>query len=369
MMKIVQSLDLFPKFGDDIRQKTSSGGILAVLSFLIMGIFFSMRFDAYFYSPISHEFVINSFSLPFSSGRVVDPSKLPKMDINFDIHLRNLPCAYIHVDVIDTIKESDLNAEGRVRMERYDKDGELINMKHFPKTEKPPPANYCGPCYSMKSGCCNTCKEVRQAFKSKARPLPPIATIEQCTREGYDQELRAMINESCRVHGTLTVHRFPGTFHIAPGDSIEGGGEHDVAYERLGLNITDFNLTHEIKHFSIGIPLKNGFFPIDNTLEVQKHKGRMKMFYYIRAVPYGESGNSFSIGVSKYQNYRGNHSKKYPGVFFSYDISPIGIVQGEKPSLLLFLSDIMSILGGVFAIATFVDSVVFHCLPEFSKLE
>ena len=43
--------DFYPKFSDDVRQRTKSGGILALISFALMIILFYLRFDAWFNSP------------------------------------------------------------------------------------------------------------------------------------------------------------------------------------------------------------------------------------------------------------------------------------------------------------------------------
>jgi hypothetical protein len=323
---------------------------------------FSLRFSAWSAAPLKQKFIVNTPQLPFSTGRIIDPDHLPKMDINFDVTTHNVPCSYLHVDVYDNIKESDDSIESRVKMVRLDKSGNVINKKAYPKNQAKPKEGYCGSCYGMKSGCCNTCTDVRKAFKAKAKPLPPIATIKQCVDDEYINELKTMINESCRIHGTLTVHRSPGTFHIAPGDCHEEG--HDHYYEDIGVNMDTLNMSHTINHLSFGAPLPNSFNSLDKHREYQVKKGRMKMFYYLRVVPVGDDGKSFQFGASSYQNYRGNGSKKYPGVFFSYDVSPIGVTNVPKEPLMDLITEMMSILGGIFAIATFVDAMLFRCVPE-----
>lgn len=353
--------DFYPKFDDGIRQRTASGGILAIISFLTMVILFYLRFDAWISSPPVQRFIVDTPQLPFSEGRRVDPTRLPKMDINFDIFMKHLPCSYLSIDIIDSIKETDNSVEGRVRMERFDSLGNPIFAKPHPKNEEPPPADYCGPCYSMKSGCCNTCKEVRKAFKAKRKPLPPIASIEQCAREGFLDELKAMVNESCRIHGSVEVHQHPGTFHVAPGDTYDAADSE--SFGKLGVNVTQFNMSHKINHFSIGVPRNRGFYPLDGRTENQKKSGIMKMHYFIRAVPIGLGGRKFSISASSYQNYRSSHSTKFPGIFFSYDISPIAVVEESKRSVMEFLVEISAILGGVFSIASFIDAMAFRCLP------
>ncbi|EAX97147.1 MGC83277 protein, putative [Trichomonas vaginalis G3] len=348
-----------------MRSRTNSGGIIAVLSVISMVILFILRFQAWTNSPLTQKFVVNTPQLPFINNRIIDTEHLPKMDINFDIMMKHIPCSYLHVDVIDNIKESDESYEGHVRMERFDEKGNPILKKSYPKNSsvtKDP--GYCGNCYGQKSGCCNTCKEVRKAFKANNRPPPPIIHIQQCVDEGYKEELIAMKGEACRVHGTLTVHRAPGTFHVAPGESYNINGEHDHYYEDLGINIDEMNFSHTINHFSIGMPTANSYYPLDGHTEIQQKTGRMKMIYFLRAVPINLDGRVFSFGASSYQNYRGSNSTKYPGVFFSYDVSLIGIVSSQNSSLMDLVTELMSILGGVFAIATFLDMLSYRLYPD-----
>jgi hypothetical protein len=362
MKPFIQSFDFFPKFSDDVRQKTSSGGVIAVLSLIVMGFLSYERFMAWMTRPPTQRFVVDTQPLPLSSGRKLDPNRLPKMDINFDILMLHMPCSYLHIDVIDVIKEVDESVQGRVRMSRFAPNGDPINEKPHPKEDPPPLPGYCGSCYSVRSGCCNTCKEVRAAFKAAHRPLPPIATIEQCAHEGYIDALKAMVNESCRVHGSLAVHQHPGTFHLAPGDSYSSKQGKEDAYDKLGVDIGSFNMSHRINHFSIGLQQAKGYYPLDGTQQTQAKVGRLKQYYFVRAVPIGIGSRHFSIGVSSYQNYRGNHTAKFPGVYFSYDVSPITVVEVSDLSFVNFLVEISAILGGVFAIATFLDAMLSKCL-------
>jgi hypothetical protein len=315
--------------------------------------------------PALQRFVVDSPPLPFREGRKIDPTRLPKMDIKFDIFLPHLPCGFLHVDVIDTIKESDDTAHGRVRMERFDRNGRPIFAKSAPT---PNVTEACGPCYCTNSTCCNSCLDVRRTCRRKRRPLPALDSIEQCVRERYVETLKSIVNESCRVHGSMAVHLHPGTFHVAPGDSYDCAHDHVHPYEKLGVNVGLFNLTHTINQFSLGLPQRKGHFPLDGTQMVQSRRGRLKMFYFVRAVPIGTGAKQFSIGASSYQNYRGKTSTKFPGIFFSYDISPISVVQEQEVSIMQFLVEVSAILGGVFAISTFIDGIAFRLAPDEPKL-
>jgi hypothetical protein len=353
-MRLIRALDFYPKFDEDVRRRTVFGGFLAMSSFVVMIILFEIRFRAFMGTKLVQKFGIDNRPLPFSAGRVVDPDLLPKMSISFDVFLNRMPCAYIHVNVIDTIKEFDNDIQGRVKMERFNNAGRPVPKRKTQEIARP--LDYCGSCYSMKSGCCNTCKEVRKAFKAKRKLMPPLATIEQCS--GDLDLMQSMENESCRVSGSISVHQFPGTFHIAPGDSYEAGEGQIDSYERIGLDLDSFNVSHEIEHFNIGEPRTSGSFPLDGVRQIQESKGRLKIYYYVRAIPIG--GGRYSIDASGYRHYRGNQSTKFPGIFFAYDISPIHVILEDHRNICEFLTEISAILGGVFALTAFLDSLIYQ---------
>ena len=138
MTSFIKKWDIFPKFDDDVRQRTSMGGFTAIISIITMVVLFSIRFSYYISSPPAQKFVVYTPELPFKTGRVIDPDHLPKMDINFDITTHKVPCSYLHVDVYDNIKESDESIESRIKMDRLDQNGRPINKKAYPKNQELP---------------------------------------------------------------------------------------------------------------------------------------------------------------------------------------------------------------------------------------
>ena len=72
---------------------------------------------------------------------------------------------------------------------RLDADGKTIGVALMEVGNRydPPPNDYCGPCYGGKSpnenGCCNTCKEVRDAYQANGWAISDYDSIEQCARE------------------------------------------------------------------------------------------------------------------------------------------------------------------------------------------
>ena len=218
---------------------------------------------------------------------------------------------------------SILSTEHNVFKRRLDLDGKPIedaqkehhlgavakftnNTKADSKDQKENSTVYCGSCFGAKEGCCNTCNDVREAYRIKTWKFDPRG-IEQC-REGLGSEVeeRALkegtifesffsprnINKfcftfpnlGCQIYGYLEVNRVGGSFHIAPGKSfiINHVHVHDVN----PFASTDFNLTHHIRHVSFGQQLRDeqgnnqALNPLDDTLAVAE-KGAM-MFQYCK---------------------------------------------------------------------------------------
>lgn len=93
--------------------------------------------------------------------------------------------------------------------------------------------NYCGQCYgatpppnAQKSGCCNTCDEVREAYASVSWAFGRGENVEQCEREHYAERLDSQRQEGCRIEGGIRVNKVVGNFHIAPGRSFSNGNMH-----------------------------------------------------------------------------------------------------------------------------------------------
>lgn len=78
---------------------------------------------------------------------------------------------------------------------RLDGDGKIIDTAHMEVglTIESPPSDYCGPCYGGKSpnenGCCNTCKDVRDAYQANGWAISDYNAMEQCVREQYSPQI------------------------------------------------------------------------------------------------------------------------------------------------------------------------------------
>ena len=63
----------------------------------------------------------------------------------------------------------------------------------------------CGPCYGAKDGCCNTCEEVRDAYRKKGWAVGSLNTIEQCVKEGFINNLDSQSGEGCNMYVVVVL--------------------------------------------------------------------------------------------------------------------------------------------------------------------
>lgn len=55
--------------------------------------------------------------------------------------------------------------------------------------------------------CCNTCDDVREAYRRRGWAFKNPDTIEQCKREGFSQKMQEQKNEGCQIYGFLEVNK------------------------------------------------------------------------------------------------------------------------------------------------------------------
>ncbi|XP_055649458.1 endoplasmic reticulum-Golgi intermediate compartment protein 3-like isoform X1 [Falco peregrinus] len=84
-------------------------------------------------------------------------------------------------------------------------------------------ADRCESCYGAESEdirCCNTCDDVREAYRRRGWAFENPDSVEQCKREGFSQKMEEQKNEGCRAYGFLEVNKVAGNFHFAPAKSL-----------------------------------------------------------------------------------------------------------------------------------------------------
>lgn len=309
----------------------------------------------------------------------------------------------------------------------------LLSLHAVDSSAKHMDPEYCGSCYSapapadaQKAGCCNTCDEVREAYATNSWSFGRGEGVEQCEREGYGKRLDTQRKEGCRIEGGVRVNKVVGNFHVAPGRSFSNGNMHvhdlntyfDTPVEG---GHTFSHQIHEL-HFGPKLPAEvvgkwsdhHHDNPLDAT-EQHTDDAAFNFMYFVKVVstsfiplgwdaktsssihtayqdivPLGTHGYSghgtiethqYSVTSHKRSLRGGNdaaegHKERLhardgiPGVFFSYDISPMKVINREsRPKTFSgFLTGICAVIGGTLTVAAAIDRGVYEGSARLKKL-
>jgi len=328
--------------------------------------------------------------------------------INFDVTFPHIPCSLLSLDAMDVSGSHQLDVSHHIKKKPIDKNGLPVGLeqkhelghvlteadiKAQNETAKaaaaalaagapPPPAKidptkvagYCGPCYGAEQTqgeCCNTCDEVRAAYRVKGWALGDLARIEQCVAAGQTgEEMSAELarGDGCNMYGYLEVNKVAGNFHFAPGKSFQHAHMH--VHDLAAFAAAKFNVSHRVNRLSFGDEFPGIVNPLDGvakSLPFDASEGGGMFMYYAKVVPTSYnyiSGaslatNQFSV-TEHFRRILPREGQGLPGVFVFYELSPIMVKFTEhRSSFAHFLTQLCAILGGVFTVAGMVDRVVY----------
>lgn len=223
--------------------------------------------------------------------------------------------------------------------------------------------------------CCNTCQEVIDAYRVK-RWNPNPEDFVQCKNEkitGKAQSENAL-KEGCQIYGNMEVNRMGGSFHIAPGQSFSINHVH--IHDVQPYTSTSFNTSHTINHLSFGERINfANTHPLDE-LKVTASEGATMFQYYVKIVPTlyvkrnGESVHTNQFSVTRHQKVVSviTGESGMPGIFFSYELSPLMVKYTEKENSLGHLAtNICAIVGGIYTVAGIFYSMLHTSLNAIRK--
>ncbi|XP_020250816.1 endoplasmic reticulum-Golgi intermediate compartment protein 3-like isoform X2 [Asparagus officinalis] len=363
-----RSLDAYPKIDQDFYKRTRSGGLVTIFSLIVIAFLFLLEIRLYLYSGTETQLV-------------VDTSRGERLRVNFDVTFPLLRCSLIAVDTMDISGEQHYDIRHDILKKRLDNHGNVIASRQdgvgAPKIEKPLQRHggrldhnetYCGSCYGAEvadDDCCNSCEEVREAYRKKGWGLSNPELIDQCTREGYFNQIKEEEGEGCNINGFVDVSKVAGNFHFAAGKSLHHN--QDLISDLLDVQLGNHNITHKINKLSFGEEFPGVVNPLDGA-KWTHHTSSGIYQYFIKVVPtvYTDltgnkiQSNQFSV-TEHFRDDNNVHPKPPPGVYFIYDFSPIKVIYTEgKVSFLHFLTNICAIIGGVFTVAGIIDSFIYH---------
>ncbi|XP_034836591.1 endoplasmic reticulum-Golgi intermediate compartment protein 3 [Maniola hyperantus] len=366
-----KQLDAYAKTLEDFRVKTATGAIITVMGASIMVLLILSELHTYMSPNISEELF-------------VDTSRGHKLRINFDIIVPRISCDYLVLDAMDSSGEQHLQMDHNIHKRRLNLDGvpieepkkEEIALSSTVKQNSSELAKItCGSCYGAafnETQCCNTCEDVKEAYRLKRWALPDLATIEQCKDDDSLERTNLALKEGCQIYGYMEVNRVGGSFHIAPGKSFTINHIHVHDVQPFSSSV--FNTTHIIRHLSFGTDIEGGnTAPLDGIQGLAK-EGAVMFQYYLKIVPtmYVKLDNTVlhtnQFSVTRHQKHVSNVNTEsgMPGAFFSYELSPLMVKYTEKErSVGHFATNICAIVGGVFTVAGIFDTLLYHSLNAF----
>eukprot|EP00199_Chlamydomonas_sp_CCMP681_P001880 CAMPEP_0119106818 /NCGR_PEP_ID=MMETSP1180-20130426/6334_1 /TAXON_ID=3052 ORGANISM="Chlamydomonas cf sp, Strain CCMP681" /NCGR_SAMPLE_ID=MMETSP1180 /ASSEMBLY_ACC=CAM_ASM_000741 /LENGTH=357 /DNA_ID=CAMNT_0007092209 /DNA_START=168 /DNA_END=1241 /DNA_ORIENTATION=- len=339
-----------------------AGGAITIASSVVMCLLFLSELHLFSLTREVHELVVDS-----SRGETIS--------INLDITLPKMPCAWLSLDAMDVSGELHLDVQSHdVFKQRLTAAGHPIKEAekhdiHSTKTATIPGNATCGACYGAEDAstpCCNTCDEVRSAYRRKGWALSNVEHIDQCKHDAYMESIVDQKGEGCRMWGHLTVNKVAGNFHVAPGRSYQQGNMHVHDVAPFGPEAR-MDFAHTINKLSFGPTYAGMLNPLDAVRQDGQAGGSIGMFqYFLKVVPTSVSrlSNSTVVNTNQFavtENFRdsqGSHGT-LPGVFWFYDLSPIKVHIREKRSTFLhFLTSVCAIVGGVFTVAGILDALL-----------
>ena len=365
--KNLQRFDAYPKTLEDFRVKTFTGATVTVIAGFIMVMLLISELQYY-------------RTIELQSELYVDMSQGHKLKINLNVTFPHLPCGFVGLDAIDVSGKRQLNIAHTLLKQRLNKDGSFVNIKAelvdvlgvTASTENVTAAvlnpNRCESCYGAETNakrCCNTCSDIKEAYRRKGWAFPPDAhtTMEQCKREKQNKP-EFNIDEGCLIYGHLEVNKVAGNFHISPGKSYEVGHAHVHDLADFG-DQNKINVSHVINHLSFGTSYPGQIHPL-NDLKAVAPSAITAFNYYIKIVPTTYiSLNGTKVRTNQFSVTR--HTKEVrdegllPGMFVSYELSPLMVRYTEKTkSFLHFLTSVCAIVGGIFTVAGILDSFIYR---------
>jgi hypothetical protein len=423
-------LDAFTKTVEDARVRTTSGGIVTIVSLLVVTWLVWGEWADYRRIAVTPELV-------------VDKSRGEKMEIHLNITFPRMPCELLSLDVMDVSGEAQsgvMSGLNKVRLDSQSQGGRVIDVQALKLHEDSDKAvhlapDYCGGCYgapapenAQKKGCCNTCTEVRDAYAGVSWRFGRGENVEQCEREHYAERLDAQRHEGCRIEGIIRVNKVVGNFHLAPGRSFTNGNVHVHDMANYFTEGVDHSFTHHIHQLRFGpllpedistrIAHQHGWTnhhlnPLDDTHQ-ETDDPAFNYMYFVKVVstsylPLGHehrvhhdprAKDMVSLGAHGYESDGSVETHQYsvtshkrslsggnagdeghkerihakagiPGVFFSYDISPMKVINRETrtKSFTGFLTGVCAVIGGTLTVAAAIDRGLYEGGQRVKKLK
>lgn len=365
VLKELRQIDTFAKTSTPaVAQKTTTGALVTLLS-VALALVLILAEVSRFLSPSSKHQVL------------VDTSNNGELEINFDITFPCAACPVLSLDVMDASGLRNSTASRSVKTHRLDSNGNdlgLCTQRIDPVDLRDNESAQCFGCFDAEGECCNSCEALENAYKASNLEFTEeiMRKAPQCSQRRYLSLCESMRGEGCRWIGWVKVNKFPGNMHFAPGVVLERDNFHGHIIQGLEGLGESFNLSHKINALWIGDrnsslkkPALEGETKADSSPSklYEYHLRLVNSVFVDSEAASGEKPLSSSYEYSVTQNEKkAVNGTTLTGVFFHYEISPMKIErsQGRSMRLVELVINVLSIVGGVYALSTLIDALLFR---------
>jgi hypothetical protein len=328
----LRKLDVYPKTVEDVRLRSVTGGIIALFSYICIGILVVSEFLRWLQPQLHSNVLVDARSILDTEPITVD----------LGIDLLAVGCDEFSLDALTANGAQLPNSVVELRKRPLDASGQPVI---FPRgafgrsrlrnerggvapapqalTEDPPNTQqlegrvsqevraqlkqyreeaiafrdrlaalnktgvaYCGSCYGavpqtdqvgeanqITSGvCCNTCDEIRVLYEERNWAFDQVLrTAEQCAEKRYLtllHEAGRVQSGGCRVSARLQLPRVAGNFHFAPGKGHTHRMGHHVHSVDDQLLHRTYNFSHRIRHLRFGPLFPHQQNPLDGAIRI-----------------------------------------------------------------------------------------------------
>lgn len=352
MKVFFEAVDIFDKSSnDDYRLSTKAGAFLSSL----FSIFFVCLLIIQVTSVIKPT-LVRDLNLQAQS---LEDQEVANVSLDIVV---NMPCYFLHLDVLDSNGFNQLNVNTTVKFMRLTNEEKFIDYRNLSME------HVCHPCFGIlpEGYCCNDCQQLLFLHLVKGKPAN-TQDWPQCKGKRNVGEM--FKNEKCRIKGKISLNKAAGNFHIAPGFNVPNSFQHrhDVTE-----HIPNFDLSHKIQNMRVGKRIPLTYNPL-RQYESSQRVGEGVIYKYTLLVTPAVyksknkvigNGYDYTAMINKYYT----SSPEGTGIYFFYSFTPYGVtVNANYLTAGQMFTSTVGFLSGIFAILTIIDETFLKDAPGESK--
>lgn len=318
--QVVTEFDAFPKIPETYVEQTTTGGSVSILTFLLVLLLLYVEF---------HYFLYPGYKFRFAP----DSQFTGKLKLNVDLTVA-MPCDLVGADILDKTGQNAFSF-GRLREEPTWWELDSNQRIHFDEVQR-----------------------LNQYLREEYHQLQDVLWHSGYSKLYSDMPERrlkpASAPDACRVHGSLTLNKVAGNFHVTAGKVLPIAGAH--AHMTGFMDRADYNFSHRIEKLSFGDNHAGIIQPLEGDEKITDINF-VNIQYFIEIVPteiMGFTGMKTTYQYSVKEHVRpidhdkGSHGT--PGIYFKYDLSALKVeVTKDRLGLFQFLVRLCASVGGLVA--------------------